>query len=268
MNIIWRSTMKRPTIKEITRKAEEMPLEDACSWLLELSEEFGDMVQKIADKYFRKLEAQKKELERLHSMMAFENEARSRGYRLIGGIDEAGRGPLAGPVVAACVILPEDAVILGLNDSKKLTPAKRERLYDEIKEKAIAYGIGMADHTYIDRVNILNATKKAMEDAIRSMKVRPDFLIIDAVHLDIDIQQESFPKADYLSASVAAASILAKVTRDRLMDEMDIKYPGYGFAKHKGYGTREHIEAIKRLGLCPIHRRSFTSDILESKTAV
>lgn len=260
--------MKKPSIREITRKAEDMPLEEACRWLLELSEEFGDSVRKIADKYNRKLEEQKEELERLKSMMNFENEAREKGYRLIGGVDEAGRGPLAGPVVAACVILPEDAAILGLNDSKKLTPAKRDKLYEEIKEKAIAYGIGIADHEYIDRVNILNATKKAMETAILSMGVRPDFLIIDALHLDLDIMQMSVPKADSLSASVAAASILAKVTRDRIMEKMDSEYPGYGFAQHKGYGTKAHVEAIRKLGLCPIHRRSFTTGLIGSETAV
>ena len=186
--------MKRPTLKEINRKAEEMTLEDAHRWLLELSEEFGGSVQKIADKYYKKLEDKRKEIERLNAMMAIENEARQKGYCYIGGVDEAGRGPLAGPVVAACVILPEDTIIYGLNDSKKVSPAKRDKLYDEIREKAVAYGIGIADHTYIDRVNILNATKKAMETAILSMKVRPDFLIIDAVKLDLDIVQKSVPR--------------------------------------------------------------------------
>jgi len=262
------AAMKKPTIKEITRKAEEMPLEKACLWLYELSEEFGDSVRKIADKYYKRLEAERKEIERLKAMMAIENDARQKGYCFIGGVDEAGRGPLAGPVVAACVILPENALIYGLNDSKQVSPAKRDKLYDEIREKAVAYGIGIADHTYIDRVNIYNATRKAMETAILSMKTRPDFLIIDAVRLDLDIMQMSVPKADSLSASVAAASILAKVTRDRIMEKMDLKYPGYGFAKHKGYGTEAHIEAIRRLGLCPIHRRSFTSGLFGSENAV
>ena len=260
--------MKKPTLKEITRKAEEMPLEKAHRWLLELSEEFGGSVKKIADKYYKKLEAQRKEKERLKAMMAIENDAREKGYCFIGGVDEAGRGPLAGPVVAACVILPKEAVIYGLNDSKKVSPSKRDKLYYEIREKAVAYGIGIADHTYIDRVNIHNATKKAMETAILSMETRPDFLIIDALRLDLDITQMSVPKADALSASAAAASILAKVTRDRIMEKMDIKYPGYGFARHKGYGTEAHIEAIRRLGLCPIHRRSFTSGLMGSGTAV
>jgi len=260
--------MKKPTLKEIAQKADGMPLEEAHRWLLELSEEFGDSVRKIADKYYKRLEAERKEIERLKAMMAFENEAREKGYCFIGGVDEAGRGPLAGPVVAACVILPKDAVIYGLNDSKKLSPAKRDKLYDEIREKAVAYGIGIADHTYIDRVNIYNATKKAMETAILYMKTRPDYLIIDAVRLDLDIMQKSVPKADALSASVAAASILAKVARDRIMEKMDVKYPGYGFAKHKGYGTEAHVEAIKKLGLCPIHRRSFTSGLFGSETAV
>ncbi|HOK42199.1 MAG TPA: ribonuclease HII [Thermoclostridium caenicola] len=260
--------MKKPTLKEITQRAGEMPVQDAYRWLLELSEEFGDSVRKIADKYYKKLEAEKKERERLRALMAIEEDARKKGFCYIGGVDEAGRGPLAGPVVAACVILPQDVVICGLNDSKKLSPAKRDKLYDEIREKAISYGIGIADHTYIDRVNILNATRKAMETAILSMKIKPDFLIIDAVRLDLDIVQMSVPKADATSASVAAASILAKVTRDRIMEKMELKYPGYGFAQHKGYGTPAHVEAIKRLGLCPIHRRSFTEGLLDAETAV
>lgn len=260
--------MKKPTLKEIRQKADAMAPREAYDWLLELSEEFGDSVRKIADKYYKKLEAENRERERLRTMMAIEDEARGKGYCYIGGVDEAGRGPLAGPVVAACVILPKDVMIYGLNDSKKLSPAKRDKLYDEIREKALAYGIGIADHNYIDRVNILNATKKAMETAILSMKIKPDFLIIDAVRLDLDIEQLSVPRADATSASVAAASILAKVTRDRIMEKMDLKYPGYGFAQHKGYGTQAHVEAIKRLGLCPIHRRSFTAGILDAETAV
>ena len=257
--------MKKPTIKELTLKADGMEPNNAHQWLMELSEEFGDSVCKLADKYYKRLLAEQKELERLNRMMLMEREAINSGFCSIGGVDEAGRGPLAGPVVAACVILPKDTYIIGVNDSKKLTPEKRDRLYDEIREKAIAYGVGIADHTYIDRVNILNATKKAMEVAILSMKTRPDYLIIDAVHLNLEIPQKSVPRADADSVSVAAASILAKVTRDRIMEKMEVKYPGYGFAQHKGYGTEAHIEAIRKLGLCAIHRRSFTVNFIDSE---
>lgn len=258
--------MKKPTLKELAVKADGMELYKAHEWLLELSEEFGDSVRKLADKYYKRLQSEKKEIERLDRMMLMEREAAGEGFGCIGGVDEAGRGPLAGPVVAACVILPKDTYIIGLDDSKKLTPEKRDRLYDEIREKAASYGIGIADHTYIDKVNILNATKKAMEIAILSMKTRPDFLIIDAVRLKLDIPQKSVPKADANSVSVAAASVLAKVTRDRIMEKMEAKYPGYGFAQHKGYGTEAHLEAIKKLGLCAIHRRSFTINLPDSET--
>ncbi len=255
--------MKRLTLTELKNQAEAMELERAVAWLRSLSHEYGEGAAKLADKYYKRLEAQRKEMARLEAMQVMEREAYGQGYKFIGGVDEAGRGPLAGPVVAACVILPRDAVIYRLNDSKKLSPEVRSRLYDEIREKAIAYGIGIADSTYIDEVNILNATKKAMEVAILSMKVKPDYLIIDAVRLAMDIRQKSVPRADENSLSVAAASVLAKVARDRIMEKLDGKYPGYGFSAHKGYGTAEHIEAIKRLGLSPVHRRSFTKNLTD-----
>lgn len=255
--------MKRLTLTGLKNQAEVMELEQAVAWLKSLSDEYGERAVKLADKYNKRLEAQQKEIKRLNAMMAMEREAYGQGFQFIGGVDEAGRGPLAGPVVAACVILPKDAVIYRLNDSKKLSPGVRSRLYDEIREKAVAYGIGIADSTYIDEVNILNATKKAMEVAILSMKVKPDYLIIDAVRLAMDIRQKSVPKADENSLSVAAASVLAKVARDRIMEKLDGKYPGYGFSAHKGYGTAEHIEAIKRLGISPIHRRSFTKNLTD-----
>ena len=192
-------------------------------------------------------------------MCAFEEEAYAAGARLVAGMDEAGRGPLAGPVVAACVILPRDVFIDGLNDSKKCSPKLRDRLYDEIIEKAVALGVGMADEKCIDDINILNATKSAMMSAYDTLKPKPDILLIDAVRLEaLDIQQRPIIKGDTLSISIAAASIIAKVTRDRLINEMDALYPEYGFGKHKGYGTEEHINAIKKYGICPIHRISFT----------
>jgi ribonuclease HII len=219
--------------------------------------------EKLILKQQKMNEAKEKELKCFQGMCVYEAEAYAKGIRLIGGIDEAGRGPLAGPVVAACVILPSDVFIEGLNDSKMVSPAKRDILFEEIREKAIAFGTGIIDEKCIDQINILNATKKAMKAAVDSIKPRPDLLLIDAVKLeDIDIEQISIIKGDTLSISIAAASIIAKVTRDRLIDELDTLYPVYGFKKHKGYGTEEHINAIKKYGICPIHRISFTKNFV------
>lgn len=206
-----------------------------------------------------------KELARLAAMHEYENA--HADVRFIAGIDEAGRGPLAGPVVAACCILPKDAVILYLNDSKKVTALRREALLPEIKEKAIAYGIGIVDEKRIDEINILQADYEAMRIAVQKTSAMlqekgladaPGLLLNDAVTIPgVDIPQESIIKGDAKSVSIAAASILAKVTRDLLMEAYDAQYPEYGFARNKGYGTKEHIEALKRLGPCPIHRHSF-----------
>jgi ribonuclease HII len=202
-----------------------------------------------------------KELERLKRMTRYEMEAVSQGYCNVAGIDEAGRGPLAGPVVAACVMLPEYCIIEGVNDSKKLSPAKREKLYDIILDRAVSYDIGIVDEKRIDEINILNATKLAMKMAVEQMDIKPDMLLIDAVRLDdLDIPQNSIVKGDELSISIAAASIIAKVSRDRMISEADSQYPEYGFNRHKGYGTAEHINAIKKYGICPIHRISFTKN--------
>lgn len=211
----------------------------------------------------QKTDKNEKEQLKLLEMSSFEREARKMGYINIAGIDEVGRGPLAGPVVTACVILPENINILGIDDSKKISAKKRERLFDEIKEAAISVSIGIVDERVIDDINILNATKNAMKSSVATMSVIPDILLIDAVKLDdVDIKQISIVKGDTLSVSIAAASIIAKVTRDRMMDEMDAIYPEYGFIRNKGYGTREHIEAIKKHGLCPIHRISFTRNFV------
>ena len=181
----------------------------------------------------------------------------------IGGIDEVGRGPLAGPVVACCVILPKDCDILYLNDSKQVPAKLREALYDEILSKAVSYGIGVVSHEVIDEINILQATYRAMRDAIDAMPIKPQQLLVDAVTIPgITIPQRGIVKGDAKSASIAAASIVAKVTRDRMMVELDAKYPGYGFAGNKGYGSKEHIAAIRSLGPCEIHRRSFIGNFL------
>lgn len=204
----------------------------------------------------RKLEKLRQEKERMYEMFAYEREYGQ--YAHICGVDEVGRGPFAGPVVAAAVILPKDCDILYLNDSKKISEKKREVLYDEIYEKAVAVGIGMASEKVIDEINILQATYKAMQSAIKKLEVVPDLLLNDAVTIpEVSIPQVPIIKGDAKSASIAAASIVAKVTRDRMMKEYDAVYPGYQFAKNKGYGTKAHIEAIKVQGICEIHRRTF-----------
>lgn len=194
---------------------------------------------------------------------SIENEYREKGFNVICGVDEAGRGPLAGPVYAAAVILPSDCVIEGLNDSKKLTEKKREALFDEIKKKALAYGIASADEKEIDEINILNATFLAMKRAIDSLSVKPDLALIDGNQKPhTDIEEVTVIKGDAKSMSIAAASVLAKVSRDRFMLEMAEKYPQYEFARHKGYGTKLHYEKIAQYGVCDIHRRTFLKKII------
>lgn len=252
---------KKLTLKQIEAIIGEMSFDNALEKLYAFKEEYGTKVDKLVLKYEKKKLQMEKEKNRFDEMCRYEKEAYSEGIKYIAGIDEAGRGPLAGPVVAAAVILPENVFISGLNDSKKLNEKQREKLFSEITEKAIAYEVGIVDEKIIDELNILNATKMAMEIAVESLKVKPDLLLIDAVNLDgLKIPQKSIIKGDSLSVSVAAASIIAKVTRDRLIEEMDSVYPEYGFKKHKGYGTKEHIEAIKKFGICPIHRVSFTKN--------
>lgn len=205
-----------------------------------------------------------KEEERLKHMLEIEDSLYQKGYKLVCGVDEAGRGPLCGPVVAAAVILNKDDMIEGVNDSKKLSEKKRDALYDVIMEKAVAVGIGMSDVSVIEKVNILNATKLAMKQAIKNLKIKPDFVLIDGNQMiDIDIDGKTVVSGDAKSESIAAASIIAKVTRDRLLINWDKEYPEYGFARHKGYGTKAHIEAIKKYGLTPIHRPSFCSKFLK-----
>ncbi|MDD2376247.1 MAG: ribonuclease HII [Clostridia bacterium] len=199
------------------------------------------------------------EEQRIKDMLIYEQELINLGYLNIAGVDEAGRGPLCGPVVAAAVILPPNLYIEGVNDSKKLSEKKREKIYEEIvSNKDIVYAVGISDIDVIEKVNILNATKLAMIQAINNLNIKPDFVLIDGnQNIDIDIQSKTLVSGDSKSASIAAASIVAKVTRDRMMLEFDKEYPEYNFSKHKGYGTKLHIEAIKKYGLCTIHRPSF-----------
>jgi ribonuclease HII len=190
--------------------------------------------------------------------LAFEKAAHRSGFTCVAGIDEAGRGPLAGPVTAAAVILPIGCVISGVDDSKKLTPDKREKLFEIIMQRAVVVGVGTVQPAEIDRINILQATRRAMVMALQQLVPQPDCLLIDGITtIDSGIHQITIKKGDSLSLSVAAASIIAKVTRDRIMVEMDITYPGYGFAGHKGYGSAAHMAAIKALGPSPIHRLTF-----------
>ena len=197
--------------------------------------------------------------------LVFERKLLAGGARLIAGMDEAGRGPLAGPVVAAAVIMPLDDVIPGVDDSKKLTEKKREQLFDEIIKKAVAYKICAVNEKVIDEINILNATKKAMTECVTGLSVRPDIVLIDAVKLPLDVPTKSIIKGDALSYSIGAASILAKVYRDRLMREYDALYPWYGFAQNKGYGTKDHIDALKSVGPSPIHRRTFITHFVDNE---
>jgi ribonuclease HII len=200
---------------------------------------------------------------RVYEMQAIEREKRKDGFQYIAGVDEAGRGPLAGPVYAAAVILPEDIFIEGINDSKKLSEKKREALFDEICQKAIAYSICSVDEKRIDKINILNATFEAMNEAVNSLQTTPDYVLIDGNRIKgMEIPHETIVKGDAKSISIAAASILAKVSRDRFISAMAEKYPEYGFEKHKGYGTAAHNEAILKYGPCPIHRRTFLKKLL------
>jgi len=215
----------------------------------------------ICNQYRSKIESHQKELNRMDVMKQFERKYSE--YEYICGIDEVGRGPFAGPVMACAIILPKDCDILYINDSKQLSTKKREELYDEIISKAVAFGVGSVPPNQIDEINILQATYEAMRKAIGNLTVRPDILLNDAVTIPkVNIKQIPIIKGDAKSISIAAASIVAKVTRDRIMVAYDKVFPGYDFASNKGYGSAQHIEAIKKLGLTPIHRRSFLKNIL------
>ena len=240
-------------IREIFAAASETELP---ALYLEYEEDSRAGVQNLIQKYQKQEEALKKERERTEQMKIYEHKYEDLGW--ICGIDEVGRGPLAGPVVAGAVILPRDSRILYLNDSKQLTVKKRDELYDVIMREAVAVGIGYASPARIDEINILQATYEAMREAISKLSVKPDVLLNDAVKIpQVDIRQVPIIKGDAKSVSIAAASIVAKVTRDRLMEEYDKVLPGYGFASNKGYGSAEHIAALKEIGPSPIHRQSF-----------
>ena len=241
------------TIKE---ELADTDVKDLTSFIKEYEADERSGVIKLVETARKRLNSYNEELRRIYDLKQYEREYES--YEFICGIDEVGRGPLAGPVVAGAVILPKDCDILFINDSKKLSAAKREELYDEIMEKAVATGIGMVSPQRIDEINILQATYEAMREAIAKLDPQPDILLNDAVTIpQVSINQVPIIKGDAKSISIGAASIIAKVTRDRLMEEYDSILPGYGFASNKGYGSADHIKAIKDMGPTPIHRLTF-----------
>ena len=250
---------KNVEIKKIGTIKEELAdtdVKDLTSFIKEYEADERSGVIKLVETARKRLSSYNEELRRIYDLKQYEREYKS--YEFICGIDEVGRGPLAGPVVAGAVILPKDCDILYINDSKKLSAAKREELYDEIMEKAVATGIGMVSPQRIDEINILQATYEAMREAIAKLNPQPDILLNDAVTIpQVSINQVPIIKGDAKSISIGAASIIAKVTRDRLMEEYDSILPGYGFASNKGYGSADHIKAIKDMGPTPIHRLTF-----------
>ena len=251
------------SIAEIKKVFADADISEYSGLIEKYGDDERDGVKKIIASAQKKINALEKEKARSYKMFEFERKYADKGY--ICGIDEAGRGPLAGPVVVAGAIMPEDSMIEGVNDSKKVSEKKREILYDKIIEEAISYSVAIIDEKIIDEINILNATKKGLTQVVGGQKVKPDIIIVDALN-NIDtlgIPYTPIIKGDALAYSISCASIIAKVTRDRIMRQMDEIYPEYGFAGHKGYGTAKHIAAIKEYGLCKIHRRSFTKNFVK-----
>lgn len=252
----------RRSISDIKEDLEQSTLDDLPLRMKEYEDDERKGVQNLLTRYRKRLEAEEKEQQRLETMLTFEKKYDICSH--ICGIDEAGRGPLAGPVVAGAVILPKNCKIRYLNDSKKLSASRRDELYDEIVEKAVAVGVGMASPARIDEINILQATYEAMRQAVGKLAVQPDILLNDAVTIpDIIIPQVPIIKGDAKSMSIAAASIIAKVTRDRIMLDYDKIMPEYGFAAHKGYGSAAHIAALQKYGPSPIHRKTFITHFVE-----
>ena len=251
------------SINEIKQLLQECPRENLPERMREWEGDSRKGVQNLLVSFAKKYQAYLREQERLDSLLRYERECYEKGYTFIAGVDEVGRGPLAGPVVAAAVILPKECKIEGVDDSKKLSPKKREELYDVILETALAYGIGVISNERIDEINILQATYEAMRQALAQLAPQPQYILADAVTIPrIETPQQGIVKGDEKSISIGAASIVAKVYRDRMMEEYDKTYPGYGFASNKGYGAQEHLDAIRRQGITPIHRRSFLKHFL------
>ncbi len=248
-------------ISEIKEQLQAASVKELPAFIESYQNDTRASVKALVIRAKKQIEAYEGELLRTEKMKTYEK--KYRDYEFICGIDEVGRGPLAGPVVAGAVILPKDCDILYLNDSKQLSEKKREELYEVIMEKALATGLGFVSPERIDEINILQATYEAMRQAIQNLKIRPDLLLNDAVTIpNVDIRQVPIIKGDAKSISIAAASIIAKVTRDRLMVKYDEVFPGYGFAGNKGYGAKAHIEAIQKLGATPIHRKTFIKNFI------
>lgn len=245
---------------EIRQVFSDSTKEERKMFLGELQNDQRKNVRTFCDQFFRTLEKEDREERRIKNLWAKEALLTELGYQYIAGIDEAGRGPLAGPVVAAAVILPLNHSFPYLNDSKKLTAAERENLAVLIKEKAVAWAVGVVDHKEIDGTNILRATKRAMIEAVKQLSPTPRYLLIDALNLELEIPQEGIIHGDSICACIAAASIIAKTYRDSLMDMVDMLYPEYGFKTHKGYGTARHLHALAEHGPCPIHRTTFLKE--------
>ena len=265
MRVKWMKNFDISKMKlgEIKQLAEGLTADARMSLLTDLKTDERSGVQKYALQLESQIRRATEERERMKRIFSYETEAWSEGFAFVAGLDEAGRGPLVGPVVAAAVILDPKCDWTGIDDSKKLSAKQRDKFFDKIIAEALFYGVGQASHEEIDSINILQATKLAMKRAISAMGIEPDYLLIDAVKLaDISIKQTSLIKGDSKSASIAAASILAKVTRDRMLEELDLAYPQYGFSQHKGYGTKVHYEAIAKYGIIAEHRRSFLKGIL------
>lgn len=248
--------MEKLTIKEIKEKLNEITASED-PFLKRIQSDDRKGVHDLILQWNKKYEQRKQSEEKFFVMTSYERKARGEGFSYICGIDEVGRGPLAGPVVSAAVILPEDFYLPGLDDSKKLTEEKREQFFNYIQEHTIAIGIGKVEAEEIDAINIYEATKKSMLQAIVGLDVPPDYLLIDAMKLDTPFPSESIIKGDAKSISIAAASVIAKVTRDHIMKKADVLYPGYFFSKNMGYGTKEHLQALAKYGATPLHRKSF-----------
>ncbi len=257
---------KNMTISDIKSLLSDANFEQYPNMLNELAEDERAGVQKIVLQYSAKYQKHLLELKRIENLKRIEETLYEEGYRFIAGTDEVGRGPLCGPVVSAAVIMPRESSIAYINDSKQVSEKKREELYERIMSEAISVGIGIVEHDVIDEINILNATKLSMRKALDDLSIKPDLLLLDALRIDADIQQRSYIKGDATVYTIAAASIIAKVTRDRMMIQYHELYPQYRFDSNKGYGSAEHIEAIRTHGACPIHRRSFITNHLQNNT--
>jgi ribonuclease HII len=245
----------KKTIKEIELLLQEEAVTSETIQQLETDERKG--VQLLLKKWTKRQETEKEEQDKFLQMSHYENELRGEGISFIAGVDEVGRGPLAGPVVAASVMLKPDFYLAGLNDSKALSESKREQFYEKIMTEAIAVGVGIVDPVEIDKINIYEASKKAMVQAVEAMNIEAEYLLVDAMKIPLLIPQMSIIKGDAKSVSIAASSVIAKVTRDRMMKQLDEQYPEYGFANHMGYGTKQHLEALRTYGVLNAHRRTF-----------